>query len=260
MTTRNVTADGWTRIDLQNSPLPASSTFDVAVTNAVVPTHRSGVTPDAAAWLTQTGVVGGAGRIETWGYVHAGVDGSSMDNNTCCTQAWSPSASHGAGAVDSVGGTPASAPTLAARLETGMVWQLGLANATATSPPPAMMPSEESGSPPRFGILIVPDAFQNGVPVTGLATCSASSMWDQIRMGWKSMYINVLFLASLDAWIELEDAGMVRPLETLVGVPARSVRMQVADDIEAQFGYGTDEGGGQYNYARSLPHRYLGTF
>lgn len=293
MTTRNVTADGWTRIDLQNSPLPASSTFDVAVTNAVVPTHRSGVTPDAAAWLTQTGVVGGAGRIETWGYVHAGVDGSSMDNNTCCTQAWSPADPPAADVVDRVSGIAAHAPTLASRLETGMVWQLGLANAasspttappatpvaaaaaaaggaglaeTAALAPPTVTPTASSDtpeSPPRFGVLVVPDAFHNGVPATGMSTCGASSMWDQIRMGWKSMYINVLFLASLDAWIEFEDAGVVSPLETLVGVPARTVRAQVADDIEAQFGYDNiDDSSASFprklkwfsRYGSKLPH------
>ena len=70
-------------------------------------------------------------------------------------------------------------------------------------------------------------------------------MWDQIRMGWKSMYINVLFVASLDAWIELEDAVVVRSLETLVGVTASSIRMQVAEDIEAQFGYATNQGDGR---------------
>ena len=231
MTTRNVTSSGWTRVALK-VPLPSGSTFDVAMTNAIVPVHHSGATADCATWLTRTAVVGGGGRIGTWGYVHAGMNASN-DNNSCCTGEWSPPVSDvGHGTNSSI---PAFAPTLASRLEKGMVWQLGLADATT--------PSASSSGPsfsPRFGILIVSDAFHNGVPMTGMATCGASSMWDQIRMGWKSMYINALFLASIDAWIELEDAGVVSSLETLVGVAANLVRTQVANDIEAQFGYDTD--------------------
>lgn len=227
MSTRNVTAGGWTRVALR-VPLPAHSTFDVAITNAVVPAHHSGEKADCATWLTRTAVAGGAGRIGTWGYVHAGMNASG-DDNSCCVQEWSPP---GNGRSTSA----ALAPTLASRLEEGMIWQLGLADATPSTPPNA--------TARRFGVLIVPDAFHNGVPVTGMATCGASSMWDQIRMGWKSMYINALFLASLDAWIELENAGVVRSLATLVGAPAGAVRAQVAGDIEAQFGYDTDEGEG----------------
>lgn len=165
----------------------------------------------------------------------------------CCTQEWSQQLH-----VDNVSGTStataALAPTLAGRLEKGMVWQLGLANAT---PPEPEQPIDLSPSPPRFGILVVSDAFYNGVPITGMSTCSASSMWDQIRMGWKSMYINVLFLASLDAWIEFEDAGVVRTLEQLVGVSAKAVRAQVAGDIETQFGYDLpkSDGGGRGYYS-----------
>jgi hypothetical protein len=29
---------------------------------------------------------------------------------------------------------------------------------------------------------------------------------------WKSMYINTLFLASIDAWIEMENAGTHEPI------------------------------------------------
>jgi hypothetical protein len=255
VTMLNITANGWTRIMLP-AALPAHATFDVALTNAIVPDHRKGdATPDAATWLTQTAVTGGGGRIETWGYIHAGANGASKDDNSCCAQDWSPPAAAAAAlavpspfpaaAADRKDPRAAHAPTLASRLEAGMAWQLGLATATRAQPPQAAGPSS-SRSQGRFGILVVPDAFHNGVPITGMATCSASSMWDQIRMGWKSMYINVLFLASLDAWIELEDAGAVRSLESLVGLPAVDVRTQVADDIDAQFGYDTvQEANGQ---------------
>jgi hypothetical protein len=224
MTTRNVTASGWTRIALP-VPLPSDSIFDVAMTNAIVPKKHSHQTTECATWLTRTAVAGGGGRIETWGYAHAGMNASG--DNSCCTQEWPSPA-------DDVTNTT-FAPTLASRLAEGMLWQLGLANATS----PEFSPSR------RFGILIVSDAFFNGVPITGIGTCSASSMWDQIRMGWKSMYINALFLASLDAWIELEDASVVRSLESLVGVSAKVVRMQVASDIESQLGYDLPDNGGR---------------
>ena len=180
LTTRNVTSGGWTRIALP-APLPAGSTFDVAMTNADVPAHHSGKTAYCATWLTRTAVLGGGGRIETWGYVHAGMN-VSTDDNSCCTQKWSPPVSDTDDGPRT--GTPALAPTLASRLEKGMVWQLGLANATPTSATPSGLPFS-----PRFGVLVVSDAFHNGVPMTGMATCSASSMWDQIRMGWKSMCV-----------------------------------------------------------------------
>tara|TARA_B110000208_G_scaffold120696_1_gene147395 strand:+ start:4407 stop:6572 length:2166 start_codon:yes stop_codon:yes gene_type:complete len=240
LTTRDLSPSGWTRLALP-APLRANATFDVAMTN-VVPSRRGAPPVGFATWLTRSAVLGGGGRIGTWGYVHARMNASSTDNNSCCVQDWSP---NDEGRAPQQQAAPLSlraasallAPTLASRLEDGMRWQLGLANATA------MSESGESETT-RFGILIVEDAFHNGVPITGMATCSASSMWDQIRMGWKSMYINTLFLASLDAWIELEDAGVVRSLQTLVGISASVVRAQVAADIEAQFGYSIDNGGG----------------
>lgn len=223
MTTRNVTQHGWTRIQLQDPLLP-NSTYDVAVTNVEAPT---GTHPESAAtWLTRTAVKGGGGRIETWGYLHAGMSAPD-DDNSCCAQDWAPPR-----AVEG----DALAPTMAMRLERGMQWQLGLAS---------VAPGAEGSPAPPFGVLIVPDAFHNGVPVTGMATCSASSMWDQVRMGWKSMYINALFLASIDAWAELEAVGAVRSLQSLVGVSTEAVRAQVAADIDAQFGYDTDGGTGR---------------
>lgn len=85
MTTRNITASGWTRILLQ-TPLPSESTFDVAITNAIVPVyhHSTSEILDCATWLTRTDVAGGGGRIETWGYIHAGMNASasaSEDNS-----------------------------------------------------------------------------------------------------------------------------------------------------------------------------------
>ena len=213
-----ITLAGWLRVPLA-ATLPAHTTFDVALT--ADPTRMEGHRMDASpTWLTRLQVEGGRGRIETWGYVHAdtatGASGTSRDvNGSCCTQEL---AANGTGMMD-------PATTLAARLETGMRWQLELAREGRTA------------SMPRFGALVVRDAFVNGVPATGKGTSSASSMWDQVRMGWKSMYVNALFLASIDAWIELENVGAVRPLLELVGLAAHVVRSEVAADIDAQFGY-----------------------
>ena len=75
-------------------------------------------------------------------------------------------------------------------------------------------------------------------------------------MGWKVTYINWLFLQSIvsepdcisrgarftsqqDAWIELEEAGVVRPLAAVpgIGVSSATIRMQVARDIVGQLAY-----------------------
>jgi hypothetical protein len=223
-TPNTITPAGWLRVLLQTA-LPALTTFDVALT--ADPTQEQRSTERSPTWLTRMQVEGGRGRIETWGYVHAesagGGSGQSRDvNGSCCTQ----------GNAASESGT-APTTTLAARLEIGMQWQLELARRTTAS-------AEEGGggaSAPTFGALVVRDAYVNGVPATGKGTSSASSMWDQVRMGWKPMYINALFLASVDAWIELEDVSAVRSLQELVGVSARVVRSEIAADIDAQFGY-----------------------
>lgn len=204
---------GWIKIKMSVDLPPGQ--YDVALTAAHQTTpcrHTSqGCTPPvdsgafSAKWLTIAAptvagkpAIGGA-RVETWGFEHAGANGTSSDNNSCCAQSFATGQN-----------------ALAARLERGMLWQLALAKRA----------DDEEG----YGVLTVPDAFFNGVPAVGRGTSSASSMWDQVRMGWKSSYINLLFLASIRAWIELEEAGLV----TTTKFNASEVFEQVKADIERQ--------------------------
>eukprot|EP01079_Euglenida_sp_SAG-EU17-18_P010755 gene10755-1954_t len=203
---------GWLRLPLAAPVLPG--VYDVAVTAATgpEPIHHHGEELGVASWPTRIKVQGGGSRLESWGYHHADTgppgSGHSSDDNSCCAQTGSGNALNS---------------TLAHMLGHAMRWQLGLARSQYN----------------RFGMLAVPDSYYNGVPVTGQGTCSASSMWDQIRMGWKATYINMLFLQSIDAWIELEQAGAVQPLAQMDGVTADSalVRQQVAADIDRQLSY-----------------------
>ena len=187
-----VDSSGWIKISMSVDLQPGQ--YDVALT-ALHQTgacrHASqGCTPPvdsgsfSAKWLTIAAptvagqpAIGGA-RIETWGFEHAGSNGTSSDDNSCCAQSFAPEQN-----------------TLAVRLERGMLWQLALA--------------KRADGKEGYGVLAVPDAFFDGVPAVGRGTSSASSMWDQVRMGWKSSYINLLFLASIRAWIELDEAGLV---------------------------------------------------
>lgn len=205
----------WIKVKLSSALEPGQ--YDVALTAAHQATpcrhanqHCTPAVDSAgfsAKWLTVAApaevsgkpVIGGA-RIETWAYEHQGVNGSSDDtDNSCCAQEFE-----------------AGANTLAAKLERGMRWQLGLAR--------------RAGGREGYGVLAVPDAFFDGVPAVGRGTSSASSMWDQIRMGWKSAYINLLFLASIEAWIELEEAGLV----STTAFDSALVHQQVKADIEKQ--------------------------
>ena len=240
-----ITERGWSRFALPKA-LPAA-TYDVALSaqhcsygaaggkcaeRSVCKRAAGGCTPTidsasaSAKWLTQAvpkssagaGVDGGS-RIETWGYQHAGINGTSGDANSCCAQS----------------GSAASASSLASKLREGMLWQLRLARKT-------------SGG---FGVLVVADEWFNGVPAScgapQCATTSSSSMWDQVRMGWKAAYPNMLFVASLGAWVEFEQAKLVPPL-TVGGLTMPKILAQVKADVVEHLGYAVGGGRGFYSW------------
>ena len=159
---------GWVRIPL-DTPLKAGRVYDLAITAAKEPKHthdHPGVSV-STTWPTRSLTQGGGGRLETWGYVHAGTpddpdSGKSDDQDCNCAQSESVYSS-------------VTNNTLAARLQRGMMWQLGLAA------------RKDPGGGHSYGVLAVPDAYYNGVPATGVGSCSASSMWDQVPPGCRSL-------------------------------------------------------------------------
>ena len=240
-----ITERGWSRFALPKALPPAM--YDVALSaqhcsygaadgkcaeRSACKHAAGGCTPTidsasaSAKWLTQAvptssagaGVDGGS-RIETWGYQHAGINGTSGDANSCCAQS----------------GSAASASSLASKLREGMLWQLRLARKT-------------SGG---FGVLVVADEWFNGVPAScgapQCATTSSSSMWDQVRMGWKAAYPNMLFMSSISAWVEFEQAKLVPPL-TVDGLTMPKILAQVKADVVVHLGYAVGGGRGFYSW------------
>eukprot|EP00041_Stephanoeca_diplocostata_P037614 m.1430120 g.1430120 ORF g.1430120 m.1430120 type:complete len:548 (-) comp25071_c0_seq5:4106-5749(-) len=172
-----------------------------------------------------THALAGGARIETWGYKHAGVNGTSTDDGPCvlCSR-------------DDVACT-----TLACRLQRVMVWQL----------------RQMQRGVDKYGLFLVTDPHHTGAPQTDRGLSSASSMWDQVRMGWKATYINMLVAASLEAWLDLEEAGLVDGID---GVNISDVLVQLKADIVVQLGRYSDvssaknPSGAVGRMPRGMPH------
>lgn len=97
------------------------------------------------------GVLHGGARIETWGYKHAGINGTSADGGPCtlCSRG------------------DVACTTLACRLNRVMTWQLHQ--------------MRRAGG--KYGLFIVADPHHTGAPQTDMGLSSASSMWDQVSVG-----------------------------------------------------------------------------
>ena len=91
----------------------------------------------------------------------------------------------------SVGGTSYPVlPTLGQRVVAAMTWQLGFSLTTD-----------------RPGVMKIPEANWRGVGRDDVGASSA--MWDLIRSGYLDAWLNVRFLESMSATIEMQRAGLV---------------------------------------------------
>lgn len=90
--------------------------------------------------------------------------------------------------------------TLGERLAAAMKWQLRYAAAPAGT--------EKSTSRSRIGVLTIPQANWRGVGADNVG--AASAMWDLIRSGYQDSWINVRFIRSISAMLELQKSGLVQ--------------------------------------------------
>jgi len=109
-------------------------------------------------------------------------------------------------------------PTLGARLAAAARWQLGFA--------------AEHG-----GLFTITEANWRGVGAADVG--AASAMWDLLRSGYQDAYINARYVASLQAMLELQAAGLVLPDEGGAAVTAADVAAAKAAFVAA---FGTADG------------------
>ena len=96
--------------------------------------------------------------------------------------------------------------TLSARLAAAMRWQLRYATTTER----AGRSGDGVGlstSNHTVGIMTIPNANWRGIGTDSVGASSA--MWDLIRSGYKDTWLNVRFLKSIEAMLELQDSGLV---------------------------------------------------
>jgi hypothetical protein len=75
--------------------------------------------------------------------------------------------------------------TLASKLERALAWQLSLSrknNASRTT-------ATRTGSGDSYGMFVTADGRFSGRPLRAKGITSSSAMWDQIRMGWKCVFL-----------------------------------------------------------------------
>ena len=103
--------------------------------------------------------------------------------------------------------------TLGARLAAAMRWQLRYATTSTAVASNNTLDTQHAsdrvgnGSDGQVGIMVIREANWRGV---GAADVGASSaMWDLIRSGYKDTWLNVRFIKSIDAMLELQESGLV---------------------------------------------------
>ena len=178
--------------------------------------HRQQVEVSSTAAWVDLAVTAAAGRyrIELWPAVNV----TTREDGIFTSAAWvshAPTAAGRAGSnsssspsVGGGGGSMTFAPgaaahpqwservpvpaTLGARLAKAMRWQLSFARASEGE---------------SVGIMTIPDANWRGVGRDDVGASSA--MWDLIRSGYKDTWLNVRFIQSIEAMLQLQDGGLV---------------------------------------------------
>ena len=163
--------------------------------------HTQLVDVSTAAWV-DLAVAGDAGRyrVELWPAENA----TTREDGIFTSAAW-VSTVGAAGSASPPGGSmtfqPGGSPgdeatpvpaTLGARLAMAMKWQLRFARAS----------EDES-----VGIMTIPDKNWRGVGRDDVGASSA--MWDLIRSGYKDTWLNVRFVESIKAMLELQHGGLM---------------------------------------------------
>ena len=74
--------------------------------------------------------------------------------------------------------------TLASKLERALAWQLSLSRKNNASRTTAT-----TGSGDSYGMFVTADGRFSGRPLRAKGITSSSAMWDQIRMGWKCVFL-----------------------------------------------------------------------
>ena len=102
--------------------------------------------------------------------------------------------------------------TLSSRLAAAMRWQLRYATTAGRADRPTAdsvsLGSTRSRSSNRtVGIMTIPNANWRGVGTDSVGASSA--MWDLIRSGYQDTWLNVRFLKSIEAMLELQGSGLV---------------------------------------------------